>query len=283
MDKTESAIRYVEQVSKQQVFAIRPFDDEHPNLFLVNYSILVRCSDSPSVELLFRRRMNEYYFYQQAVSKRIPLPCPNILFYIPTSSAKAENFLDGPMYAESDDKEKALSVIDALGLLHQYHLDGKPFDVFERFYHYKKLTPNSLPASFENNLVKRMHILLDSSPHVLCHNDVKTRHIIFHEGRAFLLDFTTAGENAPIFDLASFFLDADLSPELIRECIERYYKVAGGRLYIYQEIFDAMSFLSAYDYYHYSALAKTSTRPLFASEAKKRKQRCLRLFEESLG
>ena len=283
MDKTESAIRYVEQVSKQQVFAIRPFDDEHPDLFLVNYSILVRCSDTPSAELLFRRRMNEYYFYQQAVSKRISLPCPNILFFIPSSNVKAENYLDGGPYGADIAEEDAHKVIDALALLHQHHLDGKEFDPFEHFYHYKKLTSNPLPASFEENLVKRMRILHGSSPHVLCHNDIKSRHVVFNEGRAFLLDFSSVGENAPIFDLVSFFLDADLSPDLIRSCIDHYCKVAGGRLYIYQEVFDAMSFLCAYDYYHYSALAKTSSRSLFAAEAKKRKERSLRLFEESLG
>ncbi len=283
MDKTALVIRQFEKISKQKVFAIRPYDDEHPDLFLLNYAVLVRASDTPSAELLFRRRMNEFYFYQEAVNKRLPIPCPNILFYVPRGSLKAEVYLDGDTYGERADEEEAFRVIDALALLHQHHLDKQHFDPFEHLYHYKKLSPNPLPGKFEDDIAKKMRIIYDSSPLALCHNDIKRRHVLFHEGKAYLLDYTCVGENAPIFDLASFFLDADLSPELIRACMDRYYKVAGGRAYIYQEIFDAMTFLCIYDYYHYSALAKTSVRPLFAAEAKKRKDKCLRLFEETLG
>ena len=283
MDKTALVIRQFEKISKQKVFAIRPLDDEHPELFLLNYSYLVQASDTPSAELLFARRMHEFYFYQQAVSKRLLLPCPNLLFYLPKGNLKAEDYIDGVSYGERASEEEAFKVIDALALLHQYHLEKQTFDPFEHFYHYKKLAENALPASFEDSLLKKARIIYDSSSHALCHNDIKRRHVLFHDDKAFLLDFSACGENAPIFDLVSFFLDADLSPELIRLCMDRYYKVAGGRSYLYQEVFDAMSFVCAFDYYHYAALSKTSVRPLYAALAKKRKERCLRLFEETLG
>ena len=94
---------------------------------------------------------------------------------------------------------------------------------------------------------------------------------------------SNAGENSPIFDLASFFLDVDLSPDIIRACLERYQKTTNGRTYLYQDVFDAMSFLCAYDYYHYSALAQGANRPFFEIEAKKRKAKVLQLFEETLA
>ena len=283
MDKTALVIRQFEKLSKESVFSIRPLDDEHPEHFLVNYSVLVRASASPSAELLFQRRFGEFYFYQDAVNKRLPLPSPNFLFYIPGNNLKGEQYLDGTTFGERASEEEAFRFIDAIALLHQYSLPKVTFDPFEHFFHYKKLTPNSLPASFEERVIAKMRIIRDSSPLVLCHNDIKRRHVLYRDGQAFLVDFKNVGENAPLFDLASFFLDGDLSPELIRACMERYHKIVGGRVYLYQEIFDAMTFVCLYDYYHYSALSKTIDRPFFAAEAKKRKTKCLRLFEETLG
>lgn len=281
-DKTSLAIRQYEKLLKEKVFAIRPFDDAHPNLFLINYVTLFRAREPRPAELLFDKRLGEYYFYQQAVQQRLPLPTPNILFYVPRGSLKVEPYLDGPLCEKGIPLEEALRVIEALALLHQFKLEGHEFDPLEHLYHYKKLAKNTLPASFEESLIHKMETLRGAYPLVLSHNDVKNRHIVFHEGKAFLLDFSSAGENAPIFDLASFFLDADISPDHIRSCLEHYQRLSGGRTYLYQDVYDAMSFLCVYDYYHYSALAQGSDNPFYAMEAKNRKAQALRRFEDSL-
>ncbi|MBQ7250085.1 MAG: phosphotransferase [Bacilli bacterium] len=283
MDKTSLVMREFEKITKEKIFSIRPLDDDHPNHFLVNYSILIRATDPRYCELLFHRRQGEYYFYQQAVNKRISLPSPGILFYIPRGHLKAEAYLDGTLCPAKVSKEEASQVIDALAALHNHRLEGQEFDPFEHFFHYKKLTKNTLPTSFEDELIRRMKVLRDSSPLVASHNDIKRRHIIFRDQKAYLLDMSNAGENSPIFDLASFFLDVDLSPDIIRACLERYQKTTNGRTYLYQDVFDAMSFLCAYDYYHYSALAQGANRPFFEIEAKKRKAKVLQLFEETLA
>lgn len=283
MDKTSLAIRQYEKFSKETVFSIRQLDEDHPNLFLINYSCVVRLSDTKPCELFFQRQQTEYFFYKQAVDKRLPLPCPNILFYIPRGALKAESYLGDSFLPDQVSKEDALKVIDAIALLHQHKLNGHEFDPFDHFYHYKKLTDNPLPTSFEDELIRKMRVLRGSSELVLSHNDLKRRHILFYEGRAFFIDFRNTGENLPLFDLASFFLDVDLGPDTIRACLERYQRIAGGQSYLYQDVFDAMSFIAAYDYYHYSALARESGRAFYKEQAKLRKARCLRLFEETIS
>ena len=282
MDKTSLAIQQYEKSTKANVFSIRPLDDDHPNHYLINYSVIMRLSDPKPCELFFARQQSEYFFYKQAVEKRLPLPCPGIFFYVPQGNIKAEDYLGNTFLGNQVSKEEALKVIDALALLHQHKLDGHEFDPFDHFYHYKKLTDNPLPTSYEDDLIRKMRVLRGSSSLVLSHNDLKRRHILFYEGRAFFIDFRNCGKNLPLFDLASFFLDADLGPDTIRACMERYQRVAGGISYLYQDVFDAMSFVACYDYYHYSALARESGRAFFKEQAKARKTRCLKLFEETI-
>ncbi len=276
-------MRQFEKIVKENIFSIRPIDDDHPNIFLINFTYIVRATDPIAAEIPFRKNLAEYYFYQEATKRGFHIFSPNIRFYIPRGNIKTEFYLDGPAYQNGISEQEAFKVIDAIASLHHYKLPNVEFDPFAHFYHYKKMTPNALPTSFEDSLIKKMRMIRDSSPLVLSHNDVKARHVVFHDDAAYLLDFKNVGNNAPIFDLASFFLDADLSPDLVRSCMARYQKLAGGRTYLYQEVFDAMSFIAAYDYYHYAALASSSPRLLFKDEAKKRKAKCLALFEETIG
>jgi thiamine kinase len=63
---------------------------------------------------------------------------------------------------------------------------------------------------------------------VLCHHDIHSQNIIIDAGhRLWLVDWEYAGLGAPIFDLASFTCQADLSPMATRALCSAYVRAGG--------------------------------------------------------
>jgi Ser/Thr protein kinase RdoA (MazF antagonist) len=137
--------------------------------------------------------------------------------------------LDAPDFTASPALEQ---VGDAMARLHSLRVPAHLRQV--RFDEQARLLEAGLPASVLRAdftaAATTAFARLDSEPRLaLCHHDMHSQNILIDaEHRLWLVDWEYAGLGAPVFDLASFTCQADLSPAATRTLCNAYVRAGGA-------------------------------------------------------
>ena len=121
---------------------------------------------------------------------------------------------------------------EAMARLHALHVPAHLRPV--RFGEQARLLEAALPASTLRAdftaVAAEVFARLDTErTRVLCHHDIHSQNIIIDAGhRLWLVDWEYAGLGAPIFDLASFTCQADLSPTAVHALCSAYLRAGGA-------------------------------------------------------
>jgi thiamine kinase-like enzyme len=191
--------------------------------------------------------------------------------------------LDAPDFTASPALEQ---VGDAMARLHSLRVPAHLRQV--RFGEQARLLEAGLPASVLRAdftaAATTAFARLDSEPGLaLCHHDMHSQNIIIDAGhRLWLVDWEYAGLGAPIFDLASFTCQADLSPMATRALCSAYVRAGGTveqeRLALACWAFDYVQWL------WYQSLRGAPTDSPEPAEVARRSDRIeLRLLERASG
>ena len=175
---------------------------------------------------------------------------------------------------------------EAMARLHALHVPAHLRHV--RFGEQARLLEAALPASTLRAdftaVAAAVFARLDTERTlVLCHHDIHSQNIIIDAGhRLWLVDWEYAGLGAPIFDLASFTCQADLSPTAVHALCSAYLRAGGAveqdRLALACWAFDYVQWL------WYQSLRGTAADGPEPVEVARRSDRIeLRLLERASG
>jgi aminoglycoside phosphotransferase (APT) family kinase protein len=100
-----------------------------------------------------------------------------------------------------------------------------PFDPLARYQIYKEASLVATPFHNEAKIIAYIGDRLAHDPLVFAHNDLVRGNILFKDDRVFIIDYEYAGLNHPLFDLASFITENNLTdPTLITAFLTAYYQ-----------------------------------------------------------
>lgn len=210
---------------------------------------------------------------------------PSVLRCDPAARLLVTRWIDARLDAPDFTASPVLEQVGAtMARLHALRVPGHLRHV--RFGEQARLLAAALPASALRAdfavVATEAFARLDTEPRLaLCHHDIHSQNILIDaQQRLWLVDWEYAGLGAPVFDLASFTCQADLSPAAARILCGAYVQAGGaveqGRLALACWAFDYVQWL------WYQGLRATAGDGQGPAEAARRSARLeLRLLERA--
>jgi len=165
-------------------------------------------------------------------------------------------------------------IAEMLAKLHTINLFEIQFDPFNKLSQYSLGIEKMFP--FEDIVIAKTKNLYQNSKHVLCHNDLVSGNILFSDDRGYLIDYEYAGNNDPMFDLASVLSENNIEDkDVINAFLKEYYKNSYSTekyldvmtYYIFQDIL--WSYWAEFMYNKYSLPIYQEIRKLKSKRAQK--------------
>ena len=115
---------------------------------------------------------------------------------------------------------------EAIARLHQLETTGLvPFDPLGRYDIYKQAANISTSGVGEEKLRDYIKKVVETQQLVFAHNDLVRGNILFTSQQVFIIDYEYAGINHPLFDLASFITENNITDKkLIEAFLTSYYQ-----------------------------------------------------------
>jgi len=138
-----------------------------------------------------------------------------VLYFNESDGTKLSSYLPHThKIVDQPSEVELILVAKALRKLHRRKLvSGTAFDLFGRLEFYRSHCSDLVDALYERKVVSSVRRFYGEAPFVLCHNDVVAGNLLFRRSKVFLIDFEYAADNNPLFDLASFLSENDVSDE----------------------------------------------------------------------
>ncbi len=198
----------------------------HGGLNSVNYLIngeFVLRRKNPSVDTRYDPR-NEY------MAERLVAPTgltPHLLHFDQMSGDKLTAYIAQSAFLSRPPTIAEVKLVAAaLRTLHGLKAEElAPFDSLARYQIYKEASLVATPFHNEAKIIAYIGDRLAHDPLVFAHNDLVRGNILFKDDRVFIIDYEYAGLNHPLFDLASFITENNLTdPTLITAFLTAYYQ-----------------------------------------------------------
>jgi len=140
------------------------------------------------------------------------------IYYDAKTGVKITKYIDAVDYDHCNDADKIIKVAYLMRKLHQANIkSGIPFNPIERLNEYRsKVTHNPHPE-IEEWLTITNKVTQFYNPVCLCHNEWVSQNLLFTPNKSYLIDYEYAGDNDPLFDIASFFSQNDIDDIKQRE------------------------------------------------------------------
>ena len=160
-------------------------------------------------------------------------------------------------YVNTPNEEQMRYVSKILKKLHNSKIKvSKEYDAIKKINYYKKYVDSAafIDEKYEKIVFKEIASLDDTKDYCLCHNDLVHHNLLFKFNGLVLIDWEYASMNSPLFDLASFISENNLSREQEEFFLKEYYGYKFSNLKmkkvdIYCRFLDIIFYYRALHYY----------------------------------
>ena len=160
-------------------------------------------------------------------------------------------------YVNTPNEEQMRYVSKILKKLHNSKIKvSKEYDAIKKINYYQKYVDSAsfIDEKYEKIVFKEIASLDDKKEYCLCHNDLVHHNLLFKFNGLVLIDWEYASMNSPLFDLASFISENNLSREQEEFFLKEYYGYKFSNLKmkkvdIYCHFLDIIFYYRALHYY----------------------------------
>ena len=222
--------------------------------YLINDAYVLRIPQKDHDPLINYKLENEVY------TKIEPLHfSEKIVYFDPKTGVKLSKFVHKTrFYVKTPTNEQIRDVSKTLKKLHNQNIKvSKKYNAIDKLEYYKKYVDSAelLDEKYENLVVSQYKKILANEKLCLCHNDLVHHNLLFKfSGGLILIDWEYAAMNSPLFDLASFISENNLSDEQKEFFIKDYYgyrytKIKQKRVNSFIAFLDILFYYWALHYY----------------------------------
>ena len=99
------------------------------------------------------------------------------------------------------------------------------YQMFKRLENYKETIDKKYYISdiYEDSVIKNVQKIFPKEKLTFCHNDLVKGNLLFRFNTSFIIDWETAGMNNPLFDLASFVSENNLTASQEEYFLKKYF------------------------------------------------------------
>ncbi len=99
------------------------------------------------------------------------------------------------------------------------------YQMFKRLENYKEVIDPKYYISdvYEQSVIKNVQKIFPKEPLTFCHNDLVKGNLLFRFNTSFIIDWETSGMNNPLFDLASFISENNLTASQEEYFLKKYF------------------------------------------------------------
>jgi hypothetical protein len=190
--------------------------------YLINGEFVLRIKN-PTIDTRYDPR-NEY------LAERLVAPTgliPKLLHFDQSCGDKLTAYIPKTVFLSRPPTIAEVKLVaTALRTLHGLPVAGLlPFNPVARYEIYKEAAHIPTPFHNESKIIAYINDRLLHDPLCFAHNDLVRGNILFKDTRVFIIDYEYAGLNHPLFDLASFITENNITdPTLINVFLTSYYQ-----------------------------------------------------------
>ncbi|MFK9091558.1 phosphotransferase [Bacillus salipaludis] len=161
---------------------------------------------------------------------------PAVIYFNEKTGLKIVTFIPNAETLNPKTGTREDNLIQVAGIFNRLHTSGETFharfDVFEKITEYETILADLNGAVFDaHDVVKQQVLELEeyykslNIPLVPCHNDPLAENFVKSgEERMFLIDWEFSGMNDPLWDVAAYIIEAELSPAEEKLFLLHYFK-----------------------------------------------------------
>jgi len=192
------------------------------NNYLINDAFVIRIPRENGDPTLDFKKEHQVYTLLEPLHI-----CEKILTFDETNGVKISKFCHGSRkYITTPTNEQILYVAKKLKKLHSSKIT-LPFGymMFHKLDVYKKGVDETLyiDKNYENRINKEVRKIFSKTPLTICHNDLVKDNLLFKFNDVILIDWEYGSMNNPLFDLASFVSENNLSSEQEEFFLKKYF------------------------------------------------------------
>ncbi len=208
----------------QEVFQTKNYTIKKLNKGLSNQNYLLEIDNNkyvlripyPNINIINRQ-------HEQIVSEQVKQLDCEVIYFNASSGVKISKFIENTLeFKDSKDPLKIQKCAQLIKHLHTLQPQSFSFNSTQTFDQYKSLVKQPL-YDLEPFLWSYEYIKTKTYTPVLCHNDLVSGNLLFHEERMYLIDYEYAANNDPLFDVISFLGENQIHDPTLRECFYKIY------------------------------------------------------------
>lgn len=215
--------RLFEEITQREVRTQIPIKEGITNEnYLINDAFVLRLPRKDHDELI------NYKLEKEVYEKIEPLKISEkVIFLDAKKGTKVTKFVHNTrFYFNTPNEEQIRYVSKTLKKLHTSKIKvSKDYEALKKIDYYKKYVDSAafLDEKYEKMILKDIKALDDKKEYCLCHNDLVHHNLLFKFNGLVLIDWEYASMNSPLFDLASFISENNLSKEQEEFFLKQYY------------------------------------------------------------
>lgn len=190
--------------------------------FLINDSYVLRLTKPFGDPTINYRTEKEVYNLINSINIS-----EKIVYLNEEDGTKITRFVHGTRkYINTPTNEQIIFVAKKLKKLHNSGLKvSLNYSMFDKLITYKNNVNKSdfLDKKYEEKILKETKKIFDKNPLVLCHNDLVKDNLLFKFNDVVFIDWEYASMNNPLFDLASFISENNLSDKQSELFLSKYF------------------------------------------------------------
>ena len=209
--------RLFEEITQREVRTQIPIKEGITNEnYLINDAFVLRLPRKDHDELI------NYKLEKEVYEKIEPLKISEKVIFL-----DAKKFVHNTrFYFNTPNEEQIRYVSKTLKKLHNSKIKvSKDYEALKKIDYYKKYVDSAafLDEKYEKMILKDIKALDGKKEYCLCHNDLVHHNLLFKFNGLVLIDWEYASMNSPLFDLASFISENNLSKEQEEFFLKQYY------------------------------------------------------------
>lgn len=210
------------EITNKEVRSIDFLNGGITNLnYLVNDSYVLRIPKEFTEKMIsYKNEKNNYKVVE-------PLKISEKLLYLDENNGfKMSKFIHNTHYYGVMNEEIINYVARVLRKLHTSGIKVPyGYQMFKRLEEYKgNITSNYfLPVDYETKAIKEVEKIFNKEDLTFCHNDLVKGNFLFRYNYCYLIDWEVASMNNPLFDLASFISENNLTEEQEEYFLKKYF------------------------------------------------------------
>ena len=215
--------RLFEEITKKEVRTQIQLKEGITNEnYLINDAYVLRLPKKDHDETINYKLEDEVY------KKIEPLKISEKLVYFNSNRGiKVSKFVHNTRFYVSTPSDAQIR--DVAKLLKKIHGSSikvsKDYEIIKKLTYYKKYVDSAafLDQRYEKLIINEFNKLDEKEEYCLCHNDLVKHNLLFKFNGLVLIDWEYASMNSPLFDLASFISENNLSKDQEITFLKQYY------------------------------------------------------------